>query len=63
MARTAAQSDTSTNKVANSSYQVCGPFLIITCTGWGSYLVRKFYKPDNLDLKSMAAYLYLFLLL
>ena len=41
MARTAVHSDASSNKVAKLSYQVRGPFRIVTCTGQGSYHVRK----------------------
>ena len=59
MARTAFQSDVSTNKVAKLNYQVRGPFRIVKCTGHGSYLVRKSYKPDSPELKFMATYLYL----
>ena len=58
MARTAVQSDASTNKVAKLSYQVRGPFCIVTCTGRGSYFVRKFYKPDSATLKFTAVDLY-----
>ena len=38
MARTAVYSESSSTKVAKLSYQVHGPFRIITCTGQGSYL-------------------------
>ena len=58
MARTAVQSDAFTNKVAKLSYQVRGPFCIVTCTGRGSYFVRKFYKPDSATLKFTAVDLY-----
>ena len=34
MARTAVETDASTNKVAKLSYQVRGPLRIVTCTGW-----------------------------
>ena len=54
MARTAVQSDASTNKVAKLSYQVRGPFRIVKCTGHDSYLVKKLYKPDSPELKFMA---------
>ena len=53
MARTAIQSDHSTNKVAKLSYQARGLFSIVKCTGRGSYLVRKLYKPDSPGLKFM----------
>ena len=58
MARTAVQSDASTNKVANLSYQVRGSFRIVTCTGRGSYFVQKLYKPDSPTLNFTAADLY-----
>ena len=58
MARTAIQSDASTNRVAKLSYQVRGPFRFVKCTGRGSYLVRKLYKPDCLEIKFMATDLY-----
>ena len=49
--RTVVQSDTSMNKVTKLSYQVRGPFRILTCTERGFYLVRKFYRPDSPELK------------
>ena len=58
MARTTVHSDASSNKVAILSYQVRGPFRIVTCTGQGSYLVRKLYKPDSPKLKFMSIDLY-----
>ena len=58
MARTAVHSDASSNKVAKLSYQVRGPFRIVTCTGQGSYHVRKLFKPDSPTLKFMAVDLY-----
>ena len=58
MVRTTVQSDASTNKVAKLSYQVQGKFRIVKCTGHGSYLVRKSYKPDSPELKFMATDLY-----
>ena len=58
MARTSVQSYAFTNKLAKLSYQVRGPFRIVTCTRRGSDLVRKLYKPDSSDLKFMAADLY-----
>ena len=58
MRKTAVQSDASKNKVAKLSYQVCGPFRIVKCTGQGSYLVRKLFKTDSLEFEFMATYLY-----
>ena len=58
MARTAVQSDASTNKVARLSYQVRGPFRIVKCIGYGSYLVRKLYKSNSPELKFMTTDLY-----
>ena len=55
IARISVQSDASTNKVAKLSYQVRGPFRIITCTSQGSYLVRKLYNPDSSELNFMVA--------
>ena len=51
MARTAIQSNFSTNNVAKLSYQVCGPFRIVQYTGRGIYLVRNLFKPDSQELK------------
>ena len=58
MVRTAVQSNATINKVAKLSYQVRGPFRIVKCTGHGSYLVRKLYKPDSPELRFMAIDLY-----
>ena len=58
MARTAINSDASSNKMAKLSCQVRCPFCIVKCTGQGSYLVRKLYKADSPTLKFMAADLY-----
>ena len=58
IARTAFQSNASTNKVAKLIYQVRGSFRIVTCSGRGSYLVRKLYKPYSPELKFMTADLY-----
>ena len=51
-ARTAIQSDVSTNKVAKLSYQV-RPFRTVKCTGRGIILVRKLYKSDSSELQFM----------
>ena len=59
MARTAVQSDASTNKVANLSYQVRGSFRIVEFTGGRSYVVQKLFKADSPALKFMVAGLYL----
>ena len=58
MASITIQIDTSTNKVAKLSYQARGSFRIVKCTGLGSYLVRKLYKPDSPELKFMTIDLY-----
>jgi len=58
MARITIQIDTSTNKVAKLSYQVRGLSRIVKCTGRGSYLVRKLYKPDSPEFKFMTIDLY-----
>ena len=57
-ARTVVQSDTSTNKIDNLSYQVRGPFFSVTCTSRRNYLVLKLYKPDSPDLQFMVVDLY-----
>ena len=56
MASITIQIDTSTNKVAKLSYQARGSFRIVKCTGRGSYLVRKLYKPDSPEFKFIATY-------
>ena len=58
MARTAVQSNASTNKVDKLSYKVRGLFRIVICIGREGYLVRKLYKPDSLTLKFTATDLY-----
>ena len=58
MAQTAIQSDFSKHKVIKLSYSVRDPFQIIYSTGFGSYFVRKFNKPDSPELKFMACDLY-----
>ena len=63
MMKTAIQIYISTNKVAKLSYQVRGSFLIVKCTGRGSYIVRNLYKPDSPEFKFIAIYLYHYLLL
>ena len=62
MTRTTVHSDASSNKVAKLSYQVRGPFRIVQCTGQGSYLVRKLYKPNSPMLKFMNVGIYPLLL-
>ena len=55
---TAIQSDPYKHKAAKLSYSVRGPFQITRSTGFGSYFVRKFNKPDSPELKFMAYNLY-----
>ena len=50
MVRTAIENNASTNEIAKLSYQVREPFCIVKCTGRGSYLVQKLYKPNSLEL-------------
>ena len=58
MARTAIQSNLTKNKVAKLSYSVRDPYQMVRHTRFGSYYVRKLYKPDSPELKFMAYDLY-----
>ena len=59
MARTAIQSNKTTNKVAKLCYVVCGPFQIVRGTGRGSYIVQKLKKPNSPEFKFMSEDLYI----
>ena len=60
MARKAIQCDLKKHKVAKLFYVLIGPYYIIRNTGYGSYFVKKFHKPDSPEFKFMAYDLYPF---
>ena len=59
MARVAVQSDKSAQKVAKLVYKSKGPFVIVSDTGFGSYLCRKYGRPNGKTRKYLTEDLYL----
>ena len=58
MARTAIESEASTNKGAKLIYQVRGSLLIVEYAGRGNYLVRKLFKCNSQELNFISTNLY-----